>query len=107
MATTFLKYGDKKVRFKTYLTTRAKQIELLGYAKTTKFSKVYGEESTERSALIVRLSKKPVILETRSSEEPVELFLTTIGWDDDGFTSGGDNSPYERWQPYEISYYYY
>lgn len=100
-----LKYGNCKVRFKTYLTTKAKQNELLRYCKKTKFNRHYGDELTERSALIVRAGNKPIALETQTSDDPVELYLTTIGWDDNGYTACGDESPYSKWSMYEISNY--
>jgi len=101
-----LKYGNCKVKFKTYLTTKVKQNELLRYAKKTKFNRDYGDELIDRAALIVRSGSKPIALETQTSDGPVELYLTTIGWDDDGYTSGGDESPYKKWAMYEISNYY-
>ena len=101
-----LKYGGTRVRFKTYLTTKAKQNELLRYCKKTKFNRNYGDDLTDRSALIVRAGNKPIALETQTSDGPVELYLTTVGWDDDGYTTGSEESPYKKWGMYEISNYY-
>ena len=91
----------KNVLFETYLTTKAKQSELVKFAKTERGFKGYDEDRPkERYALIVRAGRKPVELITQTMDEPTELYLTIVGWDEDMFFHGGDDSPYTKFQMY-------
>ena len=94
----------KGVRFETYLTTKNVQNEIVKFARKER-CKDWDNKDEGRYALFVRAGRKPVELITQTNDEPTELYLTIVGWDDT-LMCRGDNDPYTKFKMYRTSEYY-
>ena len=107
MEVTIKSENGRKVYAVTYITTKAKQKEILQFAKDKKWEYGYGSDAKKvRYAYFARYNKTPVSLITQTSDEAVDLYFTTIGWDDRGYTHGGADSPYRKFCMYNITNYH-
>ena len=104
---TIFKHGVG-IRFETYLTTEEVRDRIIEDAKYTrvKGSSWDGDDegSDVRIAHIIRSSSKPVELTTQTSDEPVKLYLTTVGWSESKFFQS--DGPYKKYDRYSISSYH-